>query len=99
MKVSYNKKWSDCGTCYTQTITINKKEFNKINKYFNTIKVDDLGSYEQIYFKTLKNTPQETTQKSTLYFLNLTQIRVLNNIYKNNKRILIRNTILKLKEA
>lgn len=96
MKISYFKNWGNCGTCYTQTITVNKKEFNKINKYFNKIKVDDLGSYEQLYFKTLENTPQETTQKSTLYFLNLTQRRLLNNLYKNNKRILIRNTILKL---
>ena len=96
MKVSYNKKWDDYGTCYTQTINVNKKEFHKINKYFNKIKVDDLGSYEKIYFKTLESTKTEKTKTSKLYFLNLTQLKFINIIFKDNKRILIRNTILKL---
>lgn len=95
MKISYFKNWGANGTCYTQTITINKKEFIKIKKHLNKLKINMLNKYETMYFKTLENTPQEKNKKNTLYFLNLTQLGIISCLLQNN-RILTRNTILKV---
>lgn len=103
MKIDYKKHWQNAtGTCYTQTITVNAIELNKIARYFKEIKNDiennkDKYSMEtRICFKTLGETPNEKYEKHSIYYLNLTQRRYLAQLLQN-KRVLVRNTILKFK--
>lgn len=100
IKVNYQKKWDNYGTCYSQTITATRKDFCKIVSYlhqkYNEVQEDNnkYNFYTKYYMKNLANTDKKQTSKYTDYYLNLTQLSFIKELL-NNKRILQKNTILR----
>jgi hypothetical protein len=95
IKISYQKEWDENGTVYTQTINTTGKDSLKIASYLNEIYEKTLkNNNNNLYFRHLAETPKQYNKTSTKYFLNLTQLKHIQELL-NNKRILIRNTILK----
>ncbi len=96
LKISYQGEHGESGTYYTQTINTDARQFNKIKKYLQSINKNEIkNSYFKLYFRTLQETPRQETKNGIKYYLNLTQLFYI-NLFLNNKRILNRNTILKL---
>jgi hypothetical protein len=96
MKISYQTERSNSGTVYNQTISTTPAEFNKINKYLQSIDENQIQDNERrFYFRQLDTTPAADDWRTTKYFLNLTQLYYIKK-FLNNKRILQRNTILKV---
>lgn len=96
MKISYQTERSNSGTVYSQTISTTPAEFNKIDKYLQSIDENQIQDNERrFYFRQLDTTPSADEWTNTKYFLNLTQLYFIKQ-FLNNKRILQRNTILKV---
>ena len=111
IKISYRKKWSNDGTFYNQTITIDKKTailfnnfmFKILNKDKEEIQRNHIITNEQImrecYLKRLALGANYTYLTTLEYFMSF----YLKNIYKPSKkdktfkRILNRNTIFFVK--
>lgn len=101
MKVNYFKKWGNDGTCYTQTITINKDIMFKFNNYVkkekNKLNNKKIYSNDEMrilyYLETLEsgiNYTTLTTLRQFIYFYSI----YISKKDKNFKRILYRNTII-----
>lgn len=95
IKISYKKEWDENGTTYTQTINATEKDFLKIANYLHKIYEKTIkNNNDNLYFRHLAETPKQYNKTNTKYFLNLTQLKHIQELL-NNKRILNRNTILK----
>ena len=80
--INYFKIWSKTGTCYTQTINLKQKTFDKLRDCLRTeliLKnwIDD-NYYKEMYLKT----PLEFNKKCI--FMNLTQRDFFNKYLKLN---------------
>lgn len=103
--VDYKKHWGESGTCYSQTIQVNKKFIKYVNKEIkNYWKSDEniksvyqksvgFSSYYDCYLK-------EINIKEKIVFLNLTQLQFIYFYLSLNNydvsRIKYRNTLLKI---
>lgn len=105
MKIDYKKNWdNETGTCYRQTITIDKETMEKFNNYIMNKKIE----VDNNFFKTHLYSENDLKIKSIDYleeginYTNLIHLRLfmifaINNLEKENlKRILYRNTIIKV---
>ena len=104
VKVNYLSSWSESGTHYNQTITLDKKfikYINKLIKYYHNsssevknITANSVGfsTYYDCYLK-------EIDLAKNYYFMNITQLKFIYYYLSINnydiKRILCRNTLLK----
>lgn len=92
-KVSYLSCWSDDGTHYSQTITVDKDIFNKFSNAINKEIIETKNTYVRDHLVKIKRNDLQ------VYYLRMTQLSVLGNMsmFKGNKRILDRNTVLIIK--
>lgn len=111
IKISYRKKWSNDGTFYNQTITIDKKTailfnnfiFKILNKDREEIQKNHIITGEQImrecYLKRLASGANYTHLTTLDYFMKfyLQAIYKAQKKDKTYKRILNRNTIIFVK--
>lgn len=106
MKINYQKKWGNDGTCYTQTIKIDKDMAEKFNKYVVEIK-------DSVVKKFIYNNADMKIMcylEPLLEGVNYTHLTTLEHFHtfylknyihgakrdKNFERILHRNTIIEI---
>ena len=105
VKVNYLSSWSENGTHYNQTITLDKKFIKYINKlikyYHNSSYEVKCITAEKIGFSTYYDCYlKEIDLTKDYYFMNITQLQFIYYYLSINnydiKRILNRNTLLKM---
>lgn len=110
MKIDYKKHWGNCGTVYSQTITIDKKTMEDYNNYISDLKT----KVDLEFLKKHSYSEQDLKIKSIDYlekgvnFTNLIHLQLFIEFYNKNirkdyfdkdiKRVLWRNTIIKVVE-
>ena len=107
VKINYLSSWSESGTHYNQTITLNKDFIKYINKliknYHNSSYENKCITAETIGFSTYYDMYlEEIDLTKDYYFLNITQLIFIYYYLRINnydiKRIKNRNTLLKVVE-
>lgn len=105
MKVSYQKHWDNNGTCYNQTITIDKTMAVKFNNYVEKIMKQDKEKTNKTHIWNNEEMQREMYLKQLALGVNYTYLTTLNYFVsfllretnESIKRIKRRNTIIIVK--
>ena len=100
-KISYNKKWNNEGTTYSQTlnVTLTRKEFTDLNDYIALAKLNapSWNTDYKLYLDTFKKGINYTKLTQIKFFAQYFGIISINTNIVNDKRFKQnRNTIVKI---
>ena len=100
-KISYDKKWNNEGTTYSQTlnVTLTRKEFTDLNHNITLAKLNapSWNTYYKLYLDTFKKGINYTKLTQIKFFAQYFGIISINTNIVNDKRFKQdRNTIVKI---
>lgn len=100
-KISYNKKWNNEGTSYSQTlnVTLTRKEFTDLNHNITLAKLNapSWNTDYKLYLNTFKKGINYTKLTQIKFFVQYFGIITINTNIINDKRFKQdRNTIVKI---
>lgn len=100
-KISYNKKWNNEGTTYSQTlnVTLTRKEFTELNHNITLAKLNapSWNTDYKLYLNTFKKGINYTKLTQIKFFAQYFGIISINTNIVNDKRFKQdRNTIVKI---
>lgn len=100
-KISYNKKWNNEGTTYSQTlnVTLTRKEFTDLNDYIAVAKLNtpSWNTDYKLYLNTFNEGINYTKLTQIKFFAQYFGIISINTNIVNDKRFKQdRNTIVKI---
>lgn len=99
MKINYIRRWGDNGTCYRQTIKLNKEE----SKILNEAIKQELKEIENLRQYTSRQMTKKTYMKELkqgLNYITLITVELMLSLFGyNEKRLKYRNTIVICEEV
>lgn len=95
IKINYVKKWANDGTCYNQTIKIDRSMYNNFREYIKKLKnrkdksrwldsLESINSYEQNKIDNLYVEIEKSIfDNYNVYFMTLTELNCFTHFWKH----------------
>lgn len=94
MKINYIRRWGDSGTCYRQTIKLNKEESKMLNEAIKK-ELEELENLDSYTSRQMRTKTYMKELKQGLNYITLITVELMLSLFGyNEKRLKYRNTIV-----